>query len=377
MSAAAPVSAAPPRLLARYFDGRSSRERVVELQLWQGQLVVRGPSISRKLPAREVQWPERTTRGRRVAHLPGGGSIHAVDDAEWDAWLRASGQRESWVVRAQQSWRGVLVALAVLLALGVFMQQWGLPWAARAVVAAMPRSVDSALEDAMRDQLDKSMMQPSRLPPEVQDGLRRAWQSALQAHAAQAGVPVVPTKLLFRHSRIGPNALALPGGTLIVTDDLVTLVGQDPQVLVGVLGHELGHVQHRHSLRMVVQVGVLGAATSLIWGDFSTVLSAVPVLLGQAHYSREAEREADAHAVQVLRAAGVSPAVMVKLFDRLAQYQACGPSILTPASAPAAPLPACAGASAAHAEHRGVLGLGFASHPAHAARMAFFQNAAR
>ena len=346
--------AAPPRVLARFFDGQSSRPRVVELTLVNRRLLLRGPSVSLEVMASQVQWPERTERGGRVAHLPDGSSVHALDTAEWDAWLRASGHRESWVERAQRSWRMVLVTLAVLGVVGVAAQQWGVPWAARGLVALAPRSVDASLENAMRDALEHDWMQPSRLPPEVQASVQQAWAAALATYAKQAPEPLPPTRLLLRHSRIGPNALALPGGTLLLTDELVTLVQHDPHVLVGVLGHELGHVQHRHGLRMAVQVSLLGAATSAIWGDFSSVLSTVPLLLGQAHYSRQAEREADAYALGVLRAAQINPSVMVTLFERLEQ----------------------------HERHRStgqadLFSLGFASHPAHAERITFFRNAPR
>src|SRR4030095_10063794 len=116
-------------------------------------------------------------------------------------------------------------------------------------------------------------------------------------------------------SRIGPNAFALPGGTIILTDDLVKRVGADEAVLIGVLGHELGHLRHRHGMRMLIEVGALGAIASVLVGDFSTLLASMPVWLGQAAYSRDAEREADAEAVRVLRASGASPAVMVGFFE--------------------------------------------------------------
>ena len=45
----------------------------------------------------------------------------------------------------------------------------------------------------------------------------------------------------------------------------------------------------------------------------------MPAWLAQMGYSRDAEREADAVAVRLLRASGRSPAVMVVLFERLAE----------------------------------------------------------
>ncbi len=48
----------------------------------------------------------------------------------------------------------------------------------------------------------------------------------------------------------GANAFALPGGVLFMTDALVALA--EPAAILGVLAHELGHVQQRHATRVVV-----------------------------------------------------------------------------------------------------------------------------
>jgi Zn-dependent protease with chaperone function len=90
----------------------------------------------------------------------------------------------------------------------------------------------------------------------------------------------------------------------------------------------------------------------------------VPVLLGQASYSRAAEREADAEAVLILQAASISPEVMVTLFEKMAQRSG-------DKDAPA-------GADTGRAERQSSwLGIAFASHPADAERVAYFRQAAR
>lgn len=160
---------------------------------------------------------------------------------------------------------------------------------------------------------------------------------------------------------------------MLLTDDMVRLLRNDPKVIAGVLAHEQGHVQHRHGMRMLVQLGVLGAVTSLLWGDYSGVLATVPLWLGQAHYSREAEREADTYSVAMLRDAGVSPAIMVDLFDRIELFQRCGRAVLAPGPVEKGAAP-CQPSSPpdGHAEDRVFSGLGFASHPAGEERKAFF-----
>jgi len=365
------------RLTLRYFDGRSSRPHEVQAWFEAGQLHLRGPDVEHAVDARQVQWPERTRRGPRLAHLPGGASLQGADAAAWDAWVQSGGRTDSLVVRAQQSWRGVLVSLALIVLLMGAGYQWGLPWLARVVADRLPDSVENQVAEVALGQIER-FMKPSQLTPQEQQAVEQAWNQVLQAHtAAQAarGVAVRPSRLLIRHSGIGPNALALPGGTMIVTDDLVRLLQHDGQVVAGVLAHELGHVQHRHGMRMLVQVGVLGFATSLLWGDYSGVLATIPLWLGQAHYSREAEREADAYSAQALRDAGLSPAIMMTLFERFALFQQCGRSALKPGAAGSAS--ACKPPEERQNDREeGFWGLGFASHPADEDRIAFFRDAA-
>lgn len=368
--------ASPRRLEVRYFDGRSSRPHLVEAW-WEGpHLHLAGPQLRVTLDGDRIQWPERTRHGPRLALLPGGGSLQSIDAAAWDGWMLACGLNDSWVVRGQQSWRGVLATLAVLLVLGAAVYAWGLPWLARGITAAVPDAWEQQVGEVAMSQLER-VIAPSQLDAADQQSVEQAWERVRTAHAAaevSRGRSVRPTRLLMRSSRIGPNALALPGGTLVLTDDLVRLVQNDTEVLAGVLAHELGHVQHRHGMRMLVQVGVLGAVSSVVWGDYSGILATVPVWLGQAHYSREAERESDAYSVAVLRDAGISPGVMVTLFDRLELFRRCGREVL---QAPGAGLSTPCGSQAPDKDpSEGPWGLGFASHPADAERKAFFRSAA-
>ena len=65
------------------------------------------------------------------------------------------------------------------------------------------------------------------------------------------------------------NAFALPGGTVVMTDAIVQAAadkGISDDALVGVLAHEIGHVVHRHGMRMVVEQGVLNMGLGLAFG---------------------------------------------------------------------------------------------------------------
>jgi Zn-dependent protease with chaperone function len=166
--------------------------------------------------------------------------------------------------------------------------------------------------------IDSKLMDPSELAPERQEALRsgfRSWAAAL---------PEAPAwKLLFRKSGIGPNAFALPDGTILMTDELVALAEKDEEIYA-VLGHELGHIHHRHSMRMVARQTALAVVTTFLFGDLNSIASVVaglPLFLSQNGYSREFEHEADVYGAHlcVKNLAGMQP--MVLILEKLEKAQ--------------------------------------------------------
>ena len=88
---------------ASYMDGRSTQSHPVQLRLQQGLLHTDGESLAIRIPVAEVQWPERTRHGKRVAHLAQGTLVQSDDATAWDDWVGAHGQQDSLVVKMQQS----------------------------------------------------------------------------------------------------------------------------------------------------------------------------------------------------------------------------------------------------------------------------------
>jgi Zn-dependent protease with chaperone function len=316
---------AAPRLLAAYFDGRSARAQPVTLQVQGDTLHVQGEGTALQVPVRRVQWPERQRHGERQAHLPEGGLLSSPDAAAWDAWFAASGVRsDSLTVRWMQSWRAAVGALVLTIAVLAAGYVWGLPAASRQIAAWLPDRVHQQIGDAAMESFRDEWLLPSKLKPERQAALRMQFEQAVRRTPTFASA--APAWTLHFHATpedgMGANAFALPGGHIVVTDDLVELLHDRPDVLIGVLGHELGHVQHQHGMRSVVQVGALSAVAGLVFGDISTLLTTAPVLLGHAAYSRDFEREADRSAARLMRANGWDPAAFGVLFERLRDEQA-------------------------------------------------------
>ena len=123
-------------------------------------------------------------------------------------------------------------------------------------------------------------------------------------------------RLVFRSSRVGPNAFALPSGDIVMTDQLVALLGDD-QAVMGVLAHELGHLHRRHLTRRIVQSSAVAATTWLVFGDISSIMTTLPTLVLDMKYSRDAEYEADDYAVAMLRHNRIDPSHLAAAFAKL------------------------------------------------------------
>lgn len=343
----------PKPIAGTWFDGRSARGRDVQAVVEGGTLWLLDDAGQRHgVALARVQWPERTRHGQRVAQLMDGGSLAFADAASFDAWRHASGHRETWVVRAQQHWRATVAALAGLLIVGAAGYAWGVPWLAAGVVAVTPPEVERAIGDSALAQVQQRLFEPTKTPPELQAQWRQRLQAALQQAYPEGPAPW--QLHVVGGGRLGPNAVALPGGHIVITDELLTLLQGADDAVLGVLAHEHGHLRRRHGLHALVRFGLVSAATSVALGDFSAVVAGVPALLAHLGYSRDAEREADADAARVLLAAGRDPAAMVVLFERLAAHPKRG-------------------------EAGGTSGppIAFASHPADEERIRFFREAAR
>lgn len=331
------------------FDGRQPRPIPVRLSLSKGVLHIVGDGVQLQFPEHQVRWPERQRHGARIAYLPDGATLQHADGPAWDAWARASGHQEGSVVGWMQSWRKALLASVLLVAASVATWMWGVPLASHAALAFIPQRVDESVGEQAMQSFEQGMLQPSKLGAAEQEAVRQRFEQAMKAAFPGGSAP--HWQLYFRGSKngaIGPNAFALPGGHMVLTDEMVALLKDRPDTLVGVLAHELGHVQHRHGMQMVVQASLLSGMSALVLGDVSGLLAVVPVVLAQSAYSRDAEHQADAEAARTLKAAGISPTVMVELFERIAAER--------------------------ERKQVGALPIALADHPADADRIAFFKN---
>jgi predicted Zn-dependent protease len=301
-----------------YFDAQ--RARAVEATLiatadgrWQlaagGQVLLLAPG--------EVTVSDRIGSIPRRLQLPGGAEFETPDNDGIDALLESDPDRSGTAVHAlERRWGIALAALVAVALISVALLKFGLPalsgWAAHRV----PPAADRAIGAQVLQILDRTMLDPSALPPRERGRLREIF--ARMTADIDDGHDY---RLELRASRIGANALALPSGIVVITDDMVKLARHDEE-LMAVLAHELGHVRGRHSLRLLIQNAGVSALMLALLGDIGSVSAAVtsaaPLLL-HAQYSREVEREADAFARAWLEGQRIDPARFDAILCRMAE----------------------------------------------------------
>lgn len=125
------------------------------------------------------------------------------------------------------------------------------------------------------------------------------------------------------------NAFATPGGRIYVYTGLLLAADNEAEI-IGVLGHEIGHVVARHSARQLVGQYGLQAVASMALGenpsDLSKVVAGLAGQGGMLAYGRDMELEADQYGARYASGAGYDPRGLVSFFEKLRQkYGDTGP----------------------------------------------------
>jgi len=133
------------------------------------------------------------------------------------------------------------------------------------------------------------------------------------------------------------NAYAFPGGSIAATRGILLALENEAE-LAGLLGHELGHVNARHtasrmSKSMLIGAFLVGAnayvqAAHKEYAPLAASLGGIGAGLLLARYSRDDERQADALGMEYMTKAGYNPKGMVGLMELLMSLSKHKPNAL-------------------------------------------------
>jgi Zn-dependent protease with chaperone function len=297
-----------------YYDGRIGRAHAVELRrVGEAHYAMAGDGIERSGSIASLRITPRLARVARTIEFGDGARLLLAHDAPIDAWFPRTGGFEALVDRLERHAHAIAAAIFVCvttLAVGAF---WGIPKAADAVAFRIPPEAARSLGNEVLEQLDRFGLKETTL-----DAERRA--ALVARFDALAGASAHEYRLEFRSAPgIGANAFAIPGGTVVVTDQLVAALDDDRE-FDAVVAHEIGHQRRRHALRQTLRGSAVAIVAAFFAGDVSSagaIVVAVPTFLLTSHYSREFEDEADHYAFDLLSQHDESPHWFAEAMRRL------------------------------------------------------------
>ena len=292
------------RFAGTYYDGASGRAHAVELRrVGASHYAIEGDGTLRGGALASLRITPRLARVARTIELPDGARVLVAHDAAIDGWFPRQGRFEAAIDRLERHAHVVGVAILICAATLAVGAIWGVPRAADAIALRIPPGVERTLGEEVLDNLDRFGLKPSTLDASRRDALGERFDGL----AAETGAHYT---LMFRDAPgVGANAFAIPGGTVVVTDQLVAALDDDRE-FDAVVAHEIGHQQRRHALRQTLRGSMVAIVAAFFAGDVSsagTVVVAVPTFLLTSHYSREFEDEADRYAFDLLARHGESP----------------------------------------------------------------------
>jgi len=120
-----------------------------------------------------------------------------------------------------------------------------------------------------------------------------------------------------------PNAFALPGGFIFVTNSLFELCQWNQDEVAFILAHEMGHVIRGHAMNRIMSNFAITAASRAVpvRGAITGWIKKVGVQYLESAYSQDMESQADKLAVLLIDSAGFKPDASIKLLRRLEEMK--------------------------------------------------------
>lgn len=221
--------------------------------------------------------------------------------------LLVAGNRQRWVGR-MGLW--VTFAVGAVVLIGAY---YGVVALARVAIKSVPIVVDQEIGEAALPAVLSEFGEEIR-SPEALDAV----QGVVDRLAPHAAVRGVNYRVLIVDSDV-VNALALPGGTILVFRGLIDEMDSTEQ-LSAVLAHEMSHVTLRHHLTQIARSVGIVAAVNIVIGDVGGIVAIGSEVLKNAalnNYSQVQETEADLEGARMMHEAGIDPQAMIQMLENL------------------------------------------------------------
>ena len=199
---------------------------------------------------------------------------------------------------------GLALTLYVVLAGGRYLAGW--------LATTLPYSVDQSIGEFASEQFtDSGDVCTNPVLNNAVSGIMKQLGQGIDPQFHPLSITVVNNDQI--------NAFALPGGYMFVNTGLLSKI-ESPEELIGVLGHELGHVVNRHGIKRIGQSIWLQILIASVFGDIGTIAEAsaahATILLDQS-FDRDQESESDHFGLDLMLKVGYAPKDFPTFFERL------------------------------------------------------------
>ena len=226
--------------------------------------------------------------------------------------LRHSGQLSVYQ-RLLNGGPGMMVFFTILIigliAAGYFR---GIPWVAEKAVDLLPAEYDRYIGDTFAD----TYLINAKIDSARSEQLNRFAALFRWENTTQLDLLVVESNQV--------NAYALPNGRIVIYSGLLDKM-ENYEELAGLIGHEVAHINHRHSMKMLTRNLAGALFISVILSDVNGIMTLISENIHSLQtltYSRRFEYEADRTGTLLLIRNQVDPEGMLQLFSRLSDEDA-------------------------------------------------------
>jgi len=298
--------------VATYFDGISSIPQQIELTLdeQQGQLVFKTLIGINKWRIEEIS-VEQFGNTLEIRHNDNKTALIKVNNPDFSAeFLNLLKQK------GHLGWYHIFIHLGIkvhiliaILILGLIVGGYFLiiPWVAEKAVLIIPEKYDASLghtffnEYVTKNNVDSAK---TNILNEFAAGLKLNNSKPLHFTVVQSDIV---------------NAFALPDGNIVVYTALLNkMKGYDE--LAGLIGHEVIHVNNRHTMKMLCRNLSGYIFISVVLTDVNGIMAVIADNarnLESLSFSRQFEQEADVQGTELMIQNGINPKGMTTLFTRL------------------------------------------------------------
>lgn len=302
------------------FSEQGAAATAVTLRFENRELLITDDNgLERSFGRETLRVAPRLGRLPREIKLPTREQLICEQSSSLNHWL--DGESGEGVSALESNRRWVLGSVVLVPAFLYFVFAWLMPWAAVHFANLVPDSVKVVASQQSLAALDATLLDPSEMSDAEQGRLRTAFYDV----SDRINTEHKAFNIQFRHApTIGPNAFALPDGTIVFTDEIIELVEADQSLLNAIYLHEVGHVENNHSMQLVAESLFATLAVSYFFGDISGSLEAffgIGSTVVSNKFTQAHETDADNFALRQLRNSGQDPLAFADAMKKLSELR--------------------------------------------------------